>query len=110
MRDVNITSQSMDRIATVTCPGGNSTTILPGSSLNCTGTYTITPTDLDRGSLYFWPSGSFAGIQNVFNPGYVWSMSGVMLTVVSTDHLVLDVLGGSCIKTVASKSLFVPTV
>jgi hypothetical protein len=54
---------------TVTCPGGNSTTILPGSSLNCTGTYTVTPADLGRGYLYFYPSGSFAGLQNIFTPG-----------------------------------------
>lgn len=104
LRDVNITSQGMaSQSVTVTCPGDNHSTILPGSSINCTGTYTVTPTDLDRGYLYFWPSGSFAGLQNALISGYVWAGSSVMLTVVTADNLVLDVLGGSCIKTMASK-------
>jgi hypothetical protein len=37
-----------DKIATVTCPAGN---LAPGTSITCTGSYTITQQDLDNGKV-----------------------------------------------------------
>jgi len=91
LRNVTVNSFEMDEVI---CPH-NHTTIQPGDSLNCTGTYNVKPSDLDRSALYFYQHAASTTLQP---DRYPWYGPPMVLNVLSAHQLVLDVLGDTCHK------------